>query len=124
MTNKEEKVETSGHLLTDYQHGIELFEKNKIKSAVLLWHYIEQQINILALFSENEELDEISTESLPYLLVSYYLMSCYSNHPNMKTQDRISHLQKAYQYAQEVLQLLTHYNFITNTFCLFQLLFS
>lgn len=67
--------------------------QTKVKHAIQTFHILSQRIENLQLFSKNEELEDISTLSLPYLFINYYMAELVLKLVNPQT--RISNLQTA-----------------------------
>merc|ERR1719343_756463 len=59
---------------------------------------IQTSIRSLSLFSPNETLEDVSTPTLPLLLVEYYLGLCYIALPPKDTKEREINLQKSKEY--------------------------
>ncbi|EAR99760.2 TAP42 protein (macronuclear) [Tetrahymena thermophila SB210] len=69
---------------------------------------IQQSIIRHSLFSINEELNEIATENLKYLLVPYYMGYVYSR----INEDRKKKLEFSQLFLSEFLKLLNHYELV------------
>ena len=62
----------------------------------------------MQIFSENEELSDIHSENLRFLLLPFYVGSCYGK---VHAQRKIS-IQKSRLYLNEFIKLMIHYNII------------
>ncbi|GKY98080.1 hypothetical protein MPSEU_000765900 [Mayamaea pseudoterrestris] len=83
--------------------------------AIILFETLQVQVAQLSLFSDNEELADISTKSLPFLSLEHHLAMCHMSlpmqHANMT--ERYTNLQRACDYWTAFLQRLDQLELLT-----------
>mmetsp|Transcript_18888 Transcript_18888/g.21640 ORF Transcript_18888/g.21640 Transcript_18888/m.21640 type:complete len:370 (+) Transcript_18888:107-1216(+) len=75
---------------------------------------VQRQISFLALFSSNESLDDLSTKSIPFLSIDYYLALAYFNIPTASPEERKSNLLLGINSLSQILQLLEDYEILND----------
>lgn len=85
-------------------------EKSTAGSAALpVLEKIERSVQSLALFSPNEEFEELDTELQPLILLPYFLALAHSG----QHADRLHSLDRADRYFKAFLGLAQHYNLLS-----------
>jgi immunoglobulin-binding protein 1 len=87
-------------------------EESKVRNCISLFERANLLVQKNSLFSSNETLEDITTSSLTYLTIPYYLSELYQKLPFGQT-DRLPVLNTSRQHLEQFLQLCVKYEILS-----------
>jgi immunoglobulin-binding protein 1 len=88
-------------------------EESKVRSCISLFEKANLLVQKNSLFSANETLEDITTSSLTYLTIPYYVSELYQKLPLGSPLERVPVLNTSHQYLEQFLQLCIKYEILS-----------
>lgn len=92
--------------------------QSRIRESISILEYLTRSVSMLGLFSENEEVEDLPTSSIPFLLIPCYLAVAHHN-TMTEPQNRSVQLGLAKAYYRDFLRRLRSYGFEFERGCSF-----
>ena len=84
-----------------------------LSETIALYTQCLEQISAVSLFSPNESLEDLSTSSLPYLSINFYLADLVQKRPNLSPKERGAALAQSRHAHERFLSTLENYSLIS-----------
>jgi len=88
-------------------------EESKVRSCIALFERANLLVQKNSLFSANETLEDITTSSLTYLTIPYYVSELYQKLPLLTPLERVPVLNTSHLYLEQFLQLCVKYEILS-----------